>query len=357
MKIKIFALGASRSFGTEIAEHLGVELGEHEEYTFDDGECYVAPKPGIKENCRGCDVFVVQSIYSDEREDINTKLMKLVIFNGALHDAKAARITNVIPYYPYARQDRKTASRAPITTKYIANLLHASHCDHVLSIDVHNAAVLQNQENLAYDLLEAKNLFAYAMRDLLEAKGISSREVAVASPDSGTGLDRARQFRSVLTQVLNAEPMALGMACLDKVHIGKVIKGYGLLSAQDVKDKYVFIYDDMISSGKTVYECYRAVMDHGAKMVLGVCATHGLFVGKANELLNLSSLGNIFVTDTIRPFRLQPPVKNKLTIIKTTRLFAEAISCIHKDESISDLIANGQQGSSDTGCRIEEFGG
>lgn len=337
MKIKLFALNATREFGEEVANHLGLPLCDHEEWCFEDGECYIAPKTALKENVRGHDVFVIQSVYTDQNENINQKMMKLFIFLGALHDASAKRITVISPYYPYARQDRKTASRAPITTKYVARLFKSMWVDRILTLDVHNPTAIQNANEVPCDLLEARNLFAAFSKKLIEQSGAG---VVVLSPDIG-GLGRAATFQGVLSRSLK---MSVDLACMYKTHHGTEIKGHDVMvtgGSGDVAGKSVIIYDDMISSGKTVLECCEVIKRKNAKEVLAVCASHGLFVGRANEYLDNPFLKNIVVTDTINPFRItNPNVRDKLNVIKTTGLFAEAIKRIAGDESISDLIAN-----------------
>jgi len=337
--IKLFALKGSKDYGEEIAKYLDLPLSEHEEYCFDDGECYC----GSLENVRGCDVFVIQSLYSDEHESVAQKLMKSLIFLGSLRDASAARITFCAPYIAFARQDRKDRSRAPITTKYMAQILQAIWVDRILCMDVHNPTAVQNAYHIPCDLLEANTLFAEYIHNLLYRNDWLDKELVVLSPDSG-GLGRARKFRKILNEIMSSRltrNIEAGIACLDKVHQGKEIRGYDIMG--DVKGKTVIIYDDMISSGKTVLECAQAVYDKEAASILAVCATHGLFVGNANK--NLSSLEKdtrIAIADTIRPFRLLPElVYTKLDTIRTTRLFAEAIARIHENESISDLINNG----------------
>lgn len=333
MKLKLFALNSSRDFGEEIASRLGVPLHEHDEFKFDDGECYVAPKPDIQENVRGCDVFVIESMYSDNDESINDKIVKLMIFMGALHDASAKRLTLVTPFYPYARQDRKTTSRAPITTKYLARLFKSVWADRILSLDVHNPTAIQNAFHVPVDLLEATNLFALYTKKYLLRDGYDN--LVAMSPDSG-GLGRTRKYRKVLSQILNKD---VGIACLDKIHEGFHIRGNGIMG--DVKDKRIIIYDDMISSGKSVLECVEACERAGAKEVLAVCASHGLFVGQANVNLATPFLRNVVITDTIKPFRVKEgSLRDKLHVINTTSLFAEAISRIHNNESITDLINN-----------------
>jgi ribose-phosphate pyrophosphokinase len=347
MMLKIFALSNDQPFARKVAEKLNykfgkgydniIRLAEHEEYSFSDGECYIAPKPGIKENVRGCDVFVISSMYTDQNESVNDKIMKTLILCGALRDASARRITLVAPYYPYARQDRKTNSRAPITTKYMARLFSEMWVDRLLTLDVHNPTAIQNAYQVPVDLLEANRLFA----DHILKSGIDPHLLTILSPDSG-GLGRARKFRKILSDKFKSE---VGIACLDKVHQGFNITGYDIMGT--VKGRNIIIYDDMISSGKTVSECIRAcfpVKDENgwANSVLGVCATHGLFVGSATENLWDDRLKKIIIADTIQPFRLDGHVLRKVEIINTTELFSEAIARIHNNDSISDLLSNGQ---------------
>lgn len=326
--LKLFALNGSQAFGKEVADLLNVPLSRHDEYYFDDGEPYCASL----ENVRGCDVFVIQSLYSDETESVNDKLVKMLIFLGALHDASAKRITAVTPYTCLARQDRKTSSRAPISTKYMARWLKGMWADRLLALDIHSPTSTQNAFLIPVDLLEAKNLFANYISDLLEVRG-SSKDVVVLSPDSG-GLDRTDKFRSVLGELLHAE---IGIACMYKSRRGGEVRGHGIMG--DVAGKTAVIYDDLISSGKTVLECVESLRRRDVGRVLAVCATHGLFVGKANIYLEHPLLEQIAVTDTVAPFRLtDEKVKGKLNVIKTSSLFAEAIKRIHENESISDLI-------------------
>lgn len=329
-KIKLFAMNSSRNFGEEVSKILGITLTKHEEYYFPDGEPYCASL----ENVRGKEVFVIQSLYSDEVETVNDKFVQLLNFMGSLRDASAKRITVVAPYMG-ARQDRKTASRAPVTTKYMARILKSVWAKRIMTLDIHNPAVVQNANHIPVDLLEAKNLFAVECKRLIEDSG--AREVVILSPDSG-GLGRARSFRNVLSSLIDCH---VGIACMDKEHKGSFIKGYNIISTEPIHDKSIILYDDMISSGKTNLECIEACKRSGAREVLASCAAHGLFVGKANEYLDNGFLKNILITDTVEPFRLKnESVLNKLKVIKTTRLFAEAIRRTHRGESISDLIDN-----------------
>ena len=346
MKLKLFAPSYSKSFGSKISEYLKTPLSELDEECFEDGECYAAPQAGIKENVRGCDVFVISSMYSDNKESINDKIMKTMILCGALRDASASRITVVAPYYPYARQDRKTSSRAPITTKYLARAFESVWINRILTLDVHSPTAIQNAFPFPCDLLEANHLFANCIIDSVRKNKIDPTSLTVLSPDA-SGLNRARKFRKIIGDAFQAE---IGLACMDKVHSGKSIVGHGIMG--DVVNRHVLIYDDMISGGSTILEATEAcfpkdkmgklIVDKCARSIYSAIATHGLFVGKANEKMSDERIKRVMVTDCVEPFRVvNPLLKDKLEIISTTRLFAEAIGRIHKNESISDLIVNG----------------
>ncbi len=328
--LKVFALGDSHDFGEKVASKLGVSLSKHKEVYFHDGECYVSSE----ENVRGADVYVIDSLYGDDTESVNDKLMKLFIFLGSLHDASAHRVTAVLPYYCYARQDRKTSSRAPITTKYLTHFFQSVFVKRVLTIDAHNAGALQNAYSVAhFDNLEASGLFAKYTSTELAKDFKHPNTLAILSPDEGR-LKASRKFRNYLQQYLGYK---IDIACIDKVHEGEDIHANGLIG--NVKHKRVLIMDDMISSGKTILEAVNVARDNGAACVEAVFGTHGLFVGKANEFLDNGFIKNIVVTDTIKPFRItNPSILSKITIIHTADLFAEAIRRTNKGESISDLI-------------------
>jgi ribose-phosphate pyrophosphokinase len=329
-KCKLFALNGSREFGEKVANSLGIPLSKHKERCFDDGECYVASE----ENVRNADVYVIQSIYSDDQESVNDKLVKLLTFIGSLHDASARSVTAVMPYTPYARQDRKTASRAPITTKYLSWIFEAVSTQRILTIDAHNPGAFQNAFDEHFDNLEANGLFAKFANNQLRSK--FSNDLVVMSPDEG-GLKRARKFRTHLEKLLGEK---VGLCVMDKTHDGDEIKGHGLLELDNkVAGRRVLIVDDMISSGKTILECIETVKNYGAACVEAVFATHALFVGKANQYLDSDFLHNIVVTDTIKPFRItNDNVLEKITVVTTHDLFAEAIRRTQIGESISGLI-------------------
>jgi len=323
---RLFGLNATKEFAKGVAEYLDVEVSRHVEEYFADHEVYLRSEV----NVRDCDVYVIQSLYQDGDESVADKFAKLLFFIGSLRDASARRITAVIPYLAYARQDRKTESRAPITTKYVAKLTEAAGADRLLTMDVHNLSAFQNAFRIQTDNLEAKNLICeYVVRQLKES-GVPLDSLVILSPDSG-GMTRAKRFRNKLAKSLGVD---VGLAYLDKTHEGKLIQGQEIIG--NVKDKNIVIVDDMISSGSTLLECNKAVRANGGTL-WAACATHGLFVGKVNE--NLSSIDAIVVTDTIKPCRLNEAIMKKLHIIPTTRMFGQAIRRTHEEGgSISDLL-------------------
>lgn len=329
MSLKIFGLGSSQPFAESIAEQLGVKLTPHREEYFDDKEPYIQSSPDSFGNVRGADVFVVLSLASDEVESINDKFFKLAMFIGSLKDASASRVTAVLPYLGYGRQDRKTVSRAPITTKYRARMLESVGTDRILTLDVHNLAAEQNALRIPLDNLEARNIFADYFAENLPR----DKRIVILSPDQG-GWIRSSLFCNRLAKKLKME---VGMAQLDKIR-GANRKARASTIIGDVKDCLVIPYDDMISSGGTLVTSVNVVQRFGGE-VWGICATHGLFVGDANENMASEHIKRICVTDTINPFRLHESNRKKVTIVNTTSLFAEAINRIHSDSgSISDLL-------------------
>lgn len=327
-KIALFALNATRRLGEGVAERLAIPLSEHEEREFADGEHKSRPLT----NVRGRDVFVIQSLYSDSNLSVNDKLCRLLFFIGCLRDASAARITAIIPYLAYARKDRKTQPRDPVTTRYVAALFEAVGTDRIVTLDVHNLAAYQNAFRCQTDHLEASPLFVKHLAPFLA----KSEKVTVVSPDVG-GMKRAERFRKQLSIALDRE---LPVAFMEKsrakgrLAIGRLIG--------DVTGSVVVIIDDLISTGGTLRGAANACRDQGAVGVYAA-ASHGVFVGSANEVLAAEALEKIIVTDTIPPFRVDPVLSgNKLVILSATDLFAEAITRIHTGGSLIELLNAGQ---------------
>lgn len=321
MTMALFALQASRSYANRVAGELGVDLGAHEEREFEDGEHKSRPLV----NVRGRDVFVVQSLYGDENENVNDKLVRLLFFAGALRDASAGRLTAVLPYLCYARKDRKTKSRDPISTRYVAALLEAVGVDKVVTLDVHNLAAYQNAFRIPVDHLEAKRLFVDRLATVQE-------DITVVSPDVG-GIKRAEAFRLAMEQTLNRPVPA---AFVEKHRSAGVVSGGALVG--DVKDRTVIIIDDLIAGGTTICRAAQACRDNGATKVLGV-VTHGAFAANASETLSRSALDRLIVTDSIPPTaQVAEALGNRLEVLDSARLVAQAIRRIHDGGSIVELL-------------------
>ncbi len=323
-EIAIFAPGPSREFGEKVSAHLGVSLGAHEEREFEDGEHKMRPLI----NVRGKDVFVVQSLYSDEQQSVNDKLCRLLFFLGALRDASAERLTAVVPYLCYARKDKKSKPRDPVTTRYVAGLFEAMGVDIVVTMDVHNLAAFQNAFRIRADHLEAKRLFIEHFIPLARQE-----EIVVVSPDVG-GVKRAEDFRQAFGNALNRQ---IHGAFMEKYRSEGVVSGEAVVG--DVSGKMAIIIDDLISSGTTLARAAESCRARGATKVYAA-ASHGVFSGKASQTLSNSALEKVVITDTIPPFRLDPDLaRTKLVVLDAAKLFAEAIRRIHSGGSIVELLA------------------
>ena len=319
----LFAMDASRDYGERIAQRLNMALSPHEERVFEDGEHKSRPLV----NVRGRDVFVVHSLYGDAAISGDEKLCRLLFFIGTLRDAGAARVTAVVPYLCYARKDRKTQPRDPVTTRYVAALFEAVGTDDVVTIDVHNLAAFQNAFRCRTDHLEAKMLFVRRFAPLA-----AQAEIAVVSPDVG-GVKRANLFRDALAR---ATGKMVASAFMEKQRAKGVVSGETLVG--EVEDRVAIIIDDLISSGTTMARAATACRAKGARQVYAA-ATHGLFMGKAGATLADAGMEKIIVTDTVPPFRLPPEfVSDKLEVLDAASLFAEAIARIHDGGSIVDLL-------------------
>jgi ribose-phosphate pyrophosphokinase len=321
----VFALGASRDLGESIASCLGITLSEHEERSFEDGE----HKTRTLVNVRERDVFVVHSLYSDETDGVNDKFCRLLFFIGSLKDASAARVTAVVPYLAYARKDKKSQTRDPVTTRYVAQLFEAVGTNRLVTLDVHNVAAFQNAFRITTDHLEGRNLFADHFAERLGKR----QKIAVVSPDLG-GTKRADVFRIALERRVRGE---VGSGFMEKARARGVMTAGRLVG--DVEDASVIILDDIISTGGTIVEAARACKARGAREVYAA-ATHGIFVGKAEDALSSDSVDAIVVADTVPPFRLSNGfVREKVQVLSTSNLLAESIRRIHEGGSIVDLLA------------------
>jgi ribose-phosphate pyrophosphokinase len=321
--LAIFALATSRDFGEQIGTKLGMPLSALEERDFEDGEHKSRPLV----NVRGKDVFVVQSLYSDLQQSVNDKLCRLLFFLGALRDASAARLTAIVPYLCYARKDRKSKTRDPVTTRYVASLFEAVGVDRVVTLDVHNLAAFQNAFRTRTDHLEAKKLFVDYFVPL-----VRQAEVVVVSPDVG-GIKWAEDFRQTLSRVLER---TIHSAFMEKYRSAGVVSGEAVVG--DVAGRVAIIIDDLISSGTTLARAAEACRMRGATKIYAA-ASHGVFVGQASQVLAQPALDKVVITNTIPPFWLDPEVvKTKLVMLDAAALFAEAIKRMHTGGSIVELL-------------------
>ena len=319
----LFALGAGREPGERVAARLDLPLAAHEERGFEDGEHKARPLVAV----RGRDVYVLQSLHGDAGESPNDKLCRLLFFLGALKDAGAARTTAVCPYLCYARKERKTKPRDPVTSRYVATLFEAVGTDRVVTLDVHNLAAFQNAFRCRTEHLEARLLFVGHFAPLL-----AGRAVAVVSPDAG-GVKRAERFREALARALGRE---VGIAFLEKQRSEGVVSGEAVVG--EVAGRTAVILDDLIATGTTLCRAARACRERGAVEV-HAAATHGLFMGGAPELMAEPSLTGIVVTDSVPPFRLDPArARERLVVLEVAPLLAAAIERLHDDGSIVELV-------------------
>ena len=310
--IKIFTGNSHPELAAEIAKILGIKVGDAKVGTFSDGEISV----DINETVRGADVFIIQSTGSP----VNNNLMELLIMIDALKRASAGRITAVIPYYGYARQDRKAKSRDPITAKLVADLLTAAGANRVLTMDLH-AAQIQGYFNIPVDHLLGSPILA---KHFVE-KGLADQDdVVVVSPDLGS-VTRARKFADRLHA-----PIAIIDKRRPKANVSEIMNIIG-----EVEGKRCILIDDMIDTAGTITNAANALKDLGAKKVYA-CCTHGVLSGPAFERINSSAIEELVMLNTLTlPDEIK---KDKFTSISVAPVFAEAIRRIYDDEPISKLF-------------------
>ena len=319
----LFALGSSRTLAESISHHLGIRLAAHEERDFEDGEHKARPLVNI----RNRDVYVVHSLHGDAEQSPNDKLCRLLFFIGALKDAAAARVTAVVPYLCYARKDRQTKSRDPVTTRYVAQLFEAVGVDRVITMEVHNPAAFQNAFRCDTEHLDATELFARHFQGL-----VGTEPVVIVSPDLG-GAKRAETFRERLEQSLKRP---VGKAFMDKQRsMGRVS---GELFAGEVAGRVAIVVDDLISTGTTMARVAAACRERGAKRIY-LAATHGLFVHGSPGLWREPAVHSVVVTDTVASAISAPPAdQSRLQVVSAAQLFAEAIRRCHEGGSVTELL-------------------
>lgn len=310
-RVCLFTGNANPELAADIARELNTPLGEARVSRFSDGETFCE----IKENVRGLDAYVVQPTSSP----VNDNLMELLIMCDALRRASAASITAVIPYYGYARQDRKVAPRTPITSKLVADLLVAAGVDRVVCVDLH-AGQIQGFFNIPFDHLYALPVF---LNDYLKQK--YGPDAVFISPDAG-GVERTRAY---------SKRLDASLAIIDKrrerANVSEVMHLIG-----DVKNRDCIIVDDMIDTAGTLCNAARTVMEHGARSVVA-CATHGVLSGPAVQRIQESPLSEVVVTNSIRPSE-ETAACGKIKFLSIAKLLAEAIRRIHNSDSVSSLF-------------------
>ena len=310
-EIKIIAGNSNKELAEKIAEYIGVKVADCQVTTFSDGEISV----NINETVRGCDVFVVQST----NNPVNENLMELLILIDALKRASAGRITAVIPYYGYARQDRKAKARDPITAKLVANLITAAGADRVLTMDLH-ASQIQGYFDIPLDHMLGGSLLA----NYFNTKNIE--DLVVVSPDLGS-VTRSRKFAN---QLEGEVPLAIIDKRRPKANVCEVMNLIG-----DVNGKNVIMLDDMIDTAGTITNAANALKEFGAKNIYA-CCTHAVLSGPAIERIENSAISELIVLDTIR----LPKEKelDKIKVLTVAEMFGEAIKKIFSNESVSVLI-------------------
>ena len=307
--MKIFSGNANPDLTQSIASYLKMEVGKMEIRRFSDGEIFVE----IEENVRGVDVFLVQSTCPP----VNENLVELLVILDTLKRASADRITAVIPYYGYARQDRKVAPRTPITSKLVADLLTSAGANRVLCMDLH-AGQIQGFFNVPMDhLFSLPVLLKHAKKELLTP--------TVISPDAG-GVERARAY---------AKRLNTNLAIIDKRR-PKPNESQVFHIIGDVKDQVTMVIDDMIDTAGTLTQAAGAILDAGAKEVHAYC-THGVFSGAALERIENSPLKSVVVTDTI-PLSEKAKKISKIKQLSVAELLGEAVRRIHQSDSVSSLF-------------------
>jgi ribose-phosphate pyrophosphokinase len=307
--LRIFTGNSNTELVQKICDQLGTPLGKSMVSTFSDGEIHVE----IDESVRGMDVFVIQSISFP----VNDNLMELLILIDALKRASAERITAVLPYYGYGRQDRKVLPRAPISAKLVADLITTAGASRILTVDLH-AGQIQGFFNIPVDHLFAAPVLLEHLRKL-------KNDVVIVSPDAG-GVERARAY---------AKRLDASLAIIDKrreaPNVSQVMNIVG-----DVRGMTAVLVDDMVDTGGTLVRAAYALVENGAKGVYA-CCTHPVLSGKAVKIISESPIQEVIVTDTI-PLREEAKTNPRFKIVSISGLLADAIRRIYEDDSVSCLF-------------------
>jgi ribose-phosphate pyrophosphokinase len=318
----IFALDPSEALGRAVAEDYGVTIAPYELRRFEDGEHKIRPLVSV----RGRDIYIVCSLHGDAHESVNDRLCRLLFFTGALRDAGAGRVTIVAPYLCYARKDRRTNPRDPVTMRYVAQQLEAAGANRVVTLDVHNLAAYQNAFRIGTEHLEAKPLFVEHCRAL------GGRQLTVVSPDPG-GFHRAEALRDALEEGGRA---TIELAMLGKHRQGAVVRSEAFVG--DVGGRIAVIVDDLIATGTTLVRAAEACRQRGAVAVHAM-ATHGVFSSAAGGVLATPLIDGVVITDAVSPERIDlGPARAKLSVISIAPLLARTISTLYHERSMTQMM-------------------
>ena len=318
----LFALGPSEALGRAVAEDYGITIAPHELRRFEDGEHKIRSLVSV----RGGDAYVLCSLYGDGSESVNDRLCRLLFFVGSLRDSGAGRITVVAPYLCYARKDRRTNPRDPVTTRYVARQIEAAGAARIVTMDVHNLAAYENAFRIGNEHLEARRLFVERCRAL------GDRGLTVVSPDPG-GFHRAEALRDSLERVTGA---TVELAMLGKHRKGGVVRTEAF--GGDVEGRIAVIVDDMIVTGTTLVRAAEACRKRGATAVHAM-ATHGVFTAATGAVLATPLIDSIIITDTVSPERTDlGPARSKLSVVTIAPLLSRAIRALHHDRSMTQMM-------------------
>jgi ribose-phosphate pyrophosphokinase len=319
--LALFGLGSSQALAERVARLVGTALEPHEERDFEDGEHKTRPLVSV----RGRDVFVVCSLHGDAGASVNDRLCRLLFFVGALRDAAAAQVTVVAPYLCYARKDRKSKPRDPVTTRYVAGLFESVGVARFVTIDVHNVAAYQNAFRIGTEHVEARSLFAAHCRTL----SVPDR-ICVVSPDPG-GFHRAEDLRDALAR----DGAAVELAVVGKHRSQGAVRTGAFVG--DVEGRVAVIIDDLIATGTTLVRAAEACRQRGAAAVHAM-ATHGVFAAAASATLSSPAIDTIAITNTIAGGRFEPQLPaGRLTVLDLAPRLARVIAALHAGGSLVDL--------------------
>lgn len=309
--MKFFTVESTRQLAESVAEEAAVGVCAHEEREFEDAEFKIRSLESVRDE----QVFVCQSLFSDRQHSVNDKLCRLSFFIGSLRDAGASEVIALVPYLGFARKDRRTKSRDPVTTRYVAEMFEAVGLSEMITADVHNLAAFENAFRCKKENIEAAPLFVEHFANVVG----SDERIVVLSPDAG-GVKRAKAFASGLATGIGRE---VGLAFVEKHRSeGRVT---GELFAGDVQAAVVIVIDDLISSGTTMLRAARACLERGAETV-HAAATHGVFGKGAASVLGAPELASVAVTNTVGAVKEHcAGLGSRLVILDCAPLFADAV--------------------------------